>query len=54
MPNGKFERVEGYPSLTAREHWGKYAAGMATEVLFVLTLTAAGLLIAAIAMVIWR
>jgi hypothetical protein len=54
MPREKPERTEGYPSITAREHWGKYAAGMATEALFVLGLTAVGLLLAAIAMVIWR
>lgn len=47
-------RTEGYPSLTAREHWGKYAAGMATEVAFILVLTGAGLALAAIAMVIWQ
>jgi len=46
-------RTEGYPSLTAREHWGKYAAGMATEAVFILALTAAGFLLALIAMVIW-
>jgi hypothetical protein len=46
-------RTEGYPSLTAREHWGKYAAGMATEALFILGLTGVGFLLAVIAMVIW-
>jgi hypothetical protein len=54
MANGKSNRSEGYPSLTARKHWGKYAAGMATEAAYVLTLTAAGLILAAIAMVIWK
>jgi len=47
-------RTEGYPSLTAREHWGKYAAGIATEALFILALTAVGFLLAVIGMVIWR
>jgi len=54
MANGKLERTEGYPSLTAREHWGKYAMGMATEALFILGLTTVGLLLAVVAMVIWR
>jgi len=54
MPNGKLERSEGYPSLTARKHWGKYAIGMATETLFILGLTLVGFLLAVIAMVIWR
>jgi hypothetical protein len=46
-------KTEGYPSLTAREHWGKYAAGMATEAAFILLLTLVGLALAVIAMVIW-
>jgi hypothetical protein len=46
-------RTEGYPSLTAREHWGRYAAGMATETVFILVLTLVGALLAVIAMVIW-
>ena len=33
-------RTEGYPSLTAKEHWGRYAAGMATEAVFILALAA--------------
>jgi hypothetical protein len=53
MPNGKVERTEGYPSLTARKHWGKYAIGMGVEALFILGLTAVGFLLAAVAMVIW-
>jgi hypothetical protein len=55
MAKGKIERrAEGYPSLTAREHWGRYAAGMATEALFILGLTLVGYLMAVVAMVIWR
>jgi hypothetical protein len=54
MANGKSERTEGYPSLAAREHWGKYAAGMGTEALFILALTGIGLILAVVAMVIWR
>jgi hypothetical protein len=54
MANNKIERSEGYPSLTAREHWGKYAIGMASEVVFILGLTLAAFVLAAIAMVIWR
>lgn len=53
MPEIRSERAEGYPSLTAREHWRAYAKGMLTEVLFVLGLAAIGLGLAAIAMVIW-
>lgn len=47
-------RSEGYPSLTAREHWGKYAAGMLTEAVFILGLTAVGFLLAVIGLVIWQ
>jgi len=46
-------RTEGYPSLTAREHWGKYAAGMATEALFILALMLVGFVLAVVALVIW-
>jgi hypothetical protein len=53
MANGRSQRTEGYPSLTAREHWGKYAAGMATEAVFILGLTLVGFLLAAVALVIW-
>jgi hypothetical protein len=54
MANGKSERTEGYPSLAAREHWGKYAAGMATEALYILVLTAVGFLLAVIGMAVWQ
>lgn len=47
-------RKEAYPSLTARQHWGKYAAGMATETLFILGLSVVALLLAVVATVIWR
>lgn len=47
-------RTEAYPSLTAREHWVKYALGMATEAAYILVLTGIGYLLAMIAMVIWR
>lgn len=46
-------RTEGYPSLTAREHWGRYAAGMATEAVFVLGLTALGFALALLAQAVW-
>lgn len=46
-------RNEGYPSLTAREHWGKYAAGILAESAFILGLTAVSFLLAVIAMWIW-
>jgi len=49
-PAGK---VEGYPSLTAREHWGRYAAGMFTEALFILALALVGLALALVATVVW-
>jgi hypothetical protein len=54
MTNGKVERSETYPSLTAREHWGKYAVGMGTEALFILGLTVVAFVLAVVAMVIWR
>ncbi len=53
MAKGKWQRAEGYPSLIAREYWGKYAAGMATEALFILGLTLVGFLLAVVALVIW-
>ena len=46
-------RTEVYPSLTARDHWGRYAVGLATEVAFILLLTAVGVLMAVVALVIW-
>jgi len=44
---------EGYPSLTAREHWGRYSAGILTEVLFILGVTLIALILAVIGMAIW-
>jgi len=49
----RFNRDEGYPSLTAREHWGSYALGILTETAFILTLAGIALALAAIAMWIW-
>ena len=46
-------RDEGYPSLTAREHWGRYALGILTETVVVLLLTGLALLLAVIAMWSW-
>ena len=46
-------RDEGYPSLTAREHWGRYSAGIITETLFILGLTLIAYILAVIAMAIW-
>ena len=49
----RINREEGYPSLTAREHWGRYALGILTESVFILLLTGIALLLAVIAMWIW-
>lgn len=46
-------RTEGYPSLTAREHWGKYSLGILAESAFILGLTALAFLLAVVAMWIW-
>ena len=46
-------KTEGYPSLTAKEHWGRYAAGMATEAAFILALALVGFALAVVALVIW-
>jgi hypothetical protein len=54
MANSRVERSEGYPSITARAHWRRYAAGMATEVVFILALAGAGLVMAVIAAAIWK
>lgn len=45
--------TETFPSLTARKHWVKYAAGMLTETAFISVLTIVGLLLALAAKVIW-
>ena len=49
----RFKKEEGYPSLTAREHWGRYALGILTETAFVLALTLVAFVLAVIAMRIW-
>lgn len=49
----RIRRDEGYPSLTAREHWGKYAFGILTETAFILALAAVALVLAVVAMWIW-
>ena len=54
MSDRTINRGEAAPRLTVREHWGQYAAGIATEVAFVAVLTVVGLGLAAVAMVIWR
>lgn len=53
MPE-RTKQTEGYPSLTARENWGSYALGMATEAAFALGLMALGLLLALLGALIWR
>lgn len=47
-------RFEAYPSLAARDHWAKYAAGMFTEILFISAVALIGLLIAVSAMVVYQ
>lgn len=44
---------EGYPSLTARRHRGRYLAGMLTESLYILVLAAVAFVLAVIAQAIW-
>lgn len=46
-------KKQGFPSLTAGENWGKYLAGMATEIVygFVLCAIALGLAILMLAVV---
>lgn len=46
-------RQEGYPSLTAREHWGRYAIGMLVEALYILVLSALAYAGAVVARMIW-
>lgn len=48
------DRTEKVPSLTAREHWGRYAAGMAAETGFILGLSAVAYLLGVIAKLVWR
>lgn len=49
----RLRRDEGYPSLTAREHWGKYSLGILTEVVFILALMGIAYLLGVVAMRIW-
>jgi len=49
----RLQREEGYPSLTAREHWGSYALGMLTEVAFILGLALAAAALAIVAVRTW-
>lgn len=42
------------PGITARENWAKYAAGILTESVFILGLTALALLMAVVAMAVCR
>lgn len=46
-------RQEGYPSLTARAHWGRYALGVLVEVAFILALGGVALFLAFAAKAIW-
>lgn len=46
-------RTEGYPSLTAREHWGRYALGTFAEVGFIVGLTVVAFALAVLATWIW-
>lgn len=45
---------ERVPRLTAREHWGQYLAGIVTEAAFILGLAGVGLLLAAVAMAVFK
>lgn len=54
MQTPKSEKTFGLPQLTARENWARYAAGVATEALFILGLTSVGLALAFVATVIWK
>lgn len=47
-------RQEKLPSLTARANWGKYAAGIATEAAFILGLAAVALILAVVALAVFR
>lgn len=49
----RLQKDEGYPSLTAREHWGSYALGMLTETAFILALALVALALAVVALWIW-
>lgn len=47
-------RDESVPRIVARRHWKRYAAGMATEVMYVLALAAVALAVAVAATVMYR
>lgn len=44
----------GVPTMTARENWGKYLAGMGTEVLYALLIYVIGVVFACIAIAIYK
>lgn len=52
--NNQRRKHVGFPTMTARENWGRYLAGMGTEVLYALFLYACGLVLAFIAMALYR
>lgn len=60
-PNTREERINtrtrkriGFPTMTARKNWGRYLGGMGTEALYALFLYAVGILLAILAMEVYR
>lgn len=52
--NNSARKHVGFPTMTARQNWGKYFAGMGTEVLYSLLVYAIGALLAVIALAIYQ
>lgn len=47
-------KKQGFPSLTAGENWGKYLAGLGTEILFGLGLALIALVIAVVMLAVMK
>lgn len=61
QPKNREERINnqtrkhvGFPTMTARKNWGRYLGGMGTEVLYALFLYGVGILLALLAMAIYK
>ena len=52
--NNQRRKHVGFPTMTARENWGKYLAGMGTEVLYALLIYVIGVVFACIAIAIYK
>lgn len=52
--NNPTRKHVGFPTMTARQNWGKYFAGMGTEVLYSFLVYAIGAVLAVIALAVFK